>query len=336
VLPDRAPERGEEDFAEQLRALIHAQGSITLEAYMAACNERYYATRDPLGAAGDFITAPEISQMFGELVGVALADCWQRAGRPESAIYVELGPGRGTLAADALRAMGAVGLHPRIALVENSPALRAKQAERVPQAIWHKDLTTIDTGPVLLVANEFLDALPIRQWVGETERRVVCNESGLAKIPDGQVREDSPVQDAIIAALAERLATQGGIALIIDYGHSPSAPGDTLQAVRRHRFADPLNNPGEQDLTAHVDFERIGRVAQAQGVAVHGPIGQGQWLEKLGIAARAAVLAKASPQYSAKIESARDRLCGTEAMGDLFKVIALRNNDWPIPAGFAR
>ena len=317
-----------------LRDRIKAEGPITVEAYMDACNSYYYATRDPLGASGDFITAPEISQMFGELVGACLADCWARAGKPAGARYVELGPGRGTLAADALRVMRPAGLEPPVDFVETSPLLRAAQAKAVPRASWHDDLSTIPEAPLLVVANEFLDALPVRQFVGGVERKVTLAAGGLAFDRDREVVEDSPVRQEIVSEIARKLAVRGGAALIVDYGHSKTAAGDTLQAVRGHEYASVLDKPGEQDLTAHVDFEAVVKAAREAGAAVTPIVTQGQWLERLGIAARAKALQQAHPDRTGAIAAARNRLCDGKQMGELFKVIAIHSPDWPAPAGF--
>ena len=317
-----------------LQDRIRSEGSLTVEAYMDACNSYYYATRDPLGTAGDFTTAPEISQMFGELVGACLADCWARAGRPHGALYVELGPGRGTLAADALRVMRAAGLDPKVHLVETSPVLRAAQGEAVPGASWHETLAEVPDGPLLVVANEFLDALPVRQFVGGVERKLVIAGGGLAFDRDGDIVETSPARDQIVADIASRLVAQGGAALVIDYGHSKSSSGDTLQAVRGHRFAPVLADPGEQDLTAHVDFEAVARAAREAGAAVTPVTTQGQWLKRLGIAARARAIAATRPDRAAEIDAARNRLCGRDEMGGLFKVVAIHSPGWPGPAGF--
>ena len=315
-----------------LRQRIRTDGPMPLEAYMEACNTYYYATRDPLGAAGHFTTAPEISQMFGEIVGAALADCWARAGRPANAVYVELGPGRGTLAADALRVMRAAGLQPPVHFIETSPVLREAQARQVPDASWHDSIADLPNAPLLVVANEFFDALPIRQFVAGKERHVTIAAGSLAFDRDGEVVEASPVRDDAAAQLAAKLGQQGGVALIIDYGHERSAPGDTLQAVRRHRFARVLEEPGEQDLTSHVDFEALGRAAREAGATVSPVIEQGPWLERLGIIARAAALAARAPKRVQEIEAARARLCRTDAMGSLFKVMAIHAPNWPAPA----
>jgi SAM-dependent MidA family methyltransferase len=317
-----------------LRDRILSEGPITVEAYMRACNDYYYATRDPLGAAGDFTTAPEISQMFGELAGACLADCWAKAGKPAGAIYVELGPGRGTLAADALRVLRAAGLDPPVHFVETSPILRKAQAEAVPDAIWNDSIETLPDAPLLLVANEFLDALPVRQFVNGVERKVIAAAGGLAFDRDGETVEDSPARNAAVAQVASRLAANGGLALLIDYGHARSAPGDTLQAVRGHRYAPVLDKPGEQDLTAHVDFEAVAIAARDAGACATSLATQGQWLERLGIAARAQALAHAHPDRSEEVHSARMRLCDAGQMGELFKAIAIHSPDWPAPSGF--
>ena len=322
-------------FERALRERIASDGPISLEAYMEACNAYYYATRDPLGQAGDFTTAPEISQMFGELAGACLADCWARAGKPAGAVYAELGPGRGTLAADALRVLGRAGLDPPVHLVETSPLLRKAQLQAVPAARFHHSLDDLPRAPLLLVANEFLDALPIRQFAGGVERRVAVAGGGLAFDRDGEIVESSPARDGAVAAIARRLTEHGGVALIVDYGHAHSAPGDTLQAVRRHRFAPVLAAPGEQDLTAHVDFEAVARAAAAAGAAVTKVVAQGRWLERLGIAARGRVLADACPERAMEISAAHQRLCDPAQMGEMFKVIALHSPQWPAPAGLA-
>ena len=317
-----------------LRDRILSEGPMTVEAFMAACNDYYYATRDPLGATGDFTTAPEISQMFGELVGACLADCWARAGKPSDAIYVELGPGRGTLASDALRVMHSAGFDPAVHFVETSPVLREAQAAVVPAAAWHDEIANFPEAPMLLVANEFLDALPVRQFVEGVERKVTIAAGGLAFDRGGEIVETSPAREDAVSRIANHIVVSGGAALIIDYGHRKSAPGDTLQALHAHNFSPVLDRPGEQDLTAHVDFEAVAKAARDAGAAVTSLVPQGQWLERLGISARAQALAKAHPERADEILAARERLCGPEQMGDLFKVIAIHSPDWPGPAGF--
>ncbi len=301
---------------------------------MEACNAYYYATRDPLGVDGDFTTAPEISQMFGELVGAALTEVWRRAGAPASVRYVELGPGRGTLARDALRVMRGAGLNPPVHLVETSPTLLEAQAALLGEVTHHDSIGDLPgDGPLLVVANEFLDALPIRQHVGGIERHVEWIGDGLAFDRDGEVVESSPARDEAVRALTEGLVPLGGVALVIDYGHERSAAGDTLQAVRGHRFAPVLAVPGENDLTSHVDFQRVAEVAREAGAFVAGPAEQGAWLERLGIQARARALANASPARAGEIEAARARLCRPDQMGSLFKVLAIHSPEWPKPAG---
>jgi SAM-dependent MidA family methyltransferase len=317
-----------------LRDRIRAEGPITVEAYMEACNEYYYATRDPFGPRGDFTTAPEVSQMFGELVGAALADCWTRAGSPADAIYAELGPGRGTLAADALRVMRSAGFAGGVHFVETSALLRDAQALAIPDAEWHNLIDDLPPRPFLAVANEFLDALPVRQFVGGVERRIAVAAGGLAFDRDGEIVEDSPAREAAIKSIARALVDHGGAALIIDYGHERTAAGETLQSVRRHAFAPVLDNPGGQDLTAHVDFEAVARAAADAGAIVTPVVTQGEWLRRLGIADRAEALSRANPDRSHDIASAVQRLTASDQMGELFKLLALHSPDWPMLAGF--
>jgi SAM-dependent MidA family methyltransferase len=316
-----------------LRDRIKAEGPITVEAFMEACNAYYYATRDPLGAGGDFTTAPEVSQMFGEMIGAALGECWKRAGTPADAIFAELGPGRGTLAADALRLMRASGFAGEVHLVETSPVLRDVQRDAVQQALWHDSVDDLPARPLLLVANEFLDALPIRQHVNGLERRVLIAAGGLAFDRDGEIVESSPARDDAIRSIATCVAAKGGAALIVDYGHERTAPGDTLQAVRGHQFAAVLANPGEQDLTSHVDFEAVAGAARDAGAAVTPVVSQGEWLLRLGIESRAQALSRANPERAGDIQAALDRLTSREQMGGLFKVVAIHAPDWPAPAG---
>jgi len=316
--------------------MIREQGLISVEQYMGLCNALYYATRNPLGAKGDFTTAPEISQMFGEIVGGALADCWLRAGRPANAVYVELGPGRGTLAADALKVLRQAGFVGTVHFVETSPVLREVQGKLHPGAEWHETLVAIPEGtPLLLVANEFFDALPIRQWVGKKERRILFEGDRLEFDVNGAIREDSPARDAVAWEIGAQLDARGGVALVFDYGHARSALGETLQAVRGHRFADVLAYPGEQDLTAHVDFEALAKAASVGSVEVTRVVSQGEWLERLGIGSRAEALARAHPERAEGITAELARLCDPGAMGQLFKVIAIHSPGWPTPAGFA-
>ncbi len=339
--------------------LIAATGPISIAHYMAEANARYYASRDPLGAAGDFVTAPEISQMFGELIGLWLADIWQRAGSPEGVCYVELGPGRGTLARDALRAASQAGLVPEVHFVETSPALRALQQAAHPHAVWHHDLSGLPGDrPLLIVANEFLDALPVRQLVrtvgGWRERMVgVDSEGGFipvagarpmdAAVPagsagagEGAIVETSPAAATVVQEVAGRLAMQGGAALFIDYGYAEPQLGSTLQAVRAHRKVDVFAEPGEADLTAHVDFATLAEVAEQAGARWLGTSGQGAWLAALGIGARAGSLARAAPHAAEAIEAAALRLTAPSEMGTLFKVMGLAAPGWPYGAGLSR
>lgn len=338
------------------RRLITNTGPISLSHYMGESNARYYSAKDPLGTAGDFVTAPEISQMFGELIGLWLADMWINAGREEPIHYVELGPGRGTLAADALRAMKRYGLTPSIHFVEGSTALKDIQLETVPGAQWHHDLSTIPPyGPVLLVANEFLDALPVRQLVmtpdGWRERMVVPEGEKFicvagsqpmdAAVPEarrqaevGTIIETCPGAAATLYEVAGRLVEQGGAALFIDYGHDQIRDGSSLQAVRSHLKVDPFVNPGEADLTAHVDFATLTPIVQSRGCKWLGTVPQGRFLRNLGIDARAQTLAQTAPEHAAAIEAAKERLVGEGQMGLLFKVMGLACPNWPVGAGF--
>jgi NADH dehydrogenase [ubiquinone] 1 alpha subcomplex assembly factor 7 len=337
--------------------MIAGTGPIPVARYMAEANAYYYTRHAPIGSDGDFITAPEISQMFGELIGLWLADLWDRSGRPRGTCYVELGPGRGTLAEDALRAMAKAGLQPAVELVEASPALREAQASRLAGARWHESLDNVPAdGPLLIVANEFFDALPIRQLVATTEgwrERMVAADGDrfvpvagppigtgqipahLSAAPPGTIMEVAPAASAIAGAIAARLSTQGGAALIIDYGYDRSRHGDTLQAVTAHDHADRWSQPGERDLSAHVDFEALAAAAAREGVRVTGPVGQGKWLQALGIDIRASALARSAPERRGDIETARARLTDTDQMGTLFRVLALTGPDWATPAGFA-
>lgn len=342
-------------LADRLAREIAATGPMPVARWMALGNAHYYATRDPFGAGGDFTTAPEISQMFGELIGAWFADIRRRAGSPDKVRLVELGPGRGTLMADMLRSMAAARWTPVVDFVETSPVLRAAQRTRVQGATWHDGLDTVpDDAPLLLVANEFFDALPVRQFVrldiGWRERTVASGIAGftsgrgpadtaplipatLWNAPVGSVVETSPASTAIAAEVGARLSRHGGAALIIDYGHAGPVTGDTLQAVRGHAATDPFADPGEADLTAHVDFTAL---AVAAGVPVAGPIGQGDFLRAIGIDVRAdALRRRATVAQGGAIDAAVERLTGETAMGRLFKVMALTGPGWPSPAGFA-
>jgi len=337
----------------ELVARVRAEGPMTVAEYMGLClghpAHGYYVTRDPLGADGDFVTAPEISQMFGEMIGLWLAQVWEQAGRPEPVRLVELGPGRGTLMADALRAARAPGLADaaEVWLVETSPALRAEQARRVPDARWAERLEDVPAGPLLLVANEFLDALPVRQFLnapeGWRERLVGLSGDrlafGLSEPLPGEGggpswRELCPTAERIAASIAARIGRDGGAALLIDYGYRAAdrPRGPTLQAVRRHERVDPLESPGEADLTALVDFDAL--AGWLSPLAVH-VADQGTFLARQGIGLRAAALAKARPEAAAGVADALERLTAADAMGRLFKVAAALPPGAPVPPGFA-
>ena len=312
----------------------------------------YYTTRDPFGAAGDFVTAPEVSQMFGELLGLWLAQVWADQGGPPF-VLAELGPGRGTLMRDALRAAArqpGFTAAARLWLVETSPALRATQAALLPEARWAARVEDLPEGPLFLLANEFLDALPIRQFQRVEslwrEREVgpdgfrwraphpdAALDARFPLLPDGAIAEVSPEAEAAAAHLGARIARDGGAALIVDYGAWDGA-GDTLQAVAGHAFADPLAAPGEADLTAHVRFRAL--AAAARPARAFGPAGQGAFLERLGITARAAVLARGRPAaVQAAVAAAHRRLTHPDEMGTLFQALALLPREAPVPPGFA-
>ena len=341
---------------EKLKALITAEGPIPVARFMGIANAAYYASHDPFGVKGDFITAPEVSQMFGELIGLAFADAWKEVGKSK-AHYIELGPGRGTLAVDALRAMASVHLQPSVHFVETSPVLCAAQKERVPHAQWHDRLSTLpDDGPLLIVANEFFDALPVEQYVktimGWRELMVRVEMDGFATVPGqvpcedlipesirsahvASVYERAPLAQQVLRALARRLANQGGLMVLIDYGEFGRAGGDTLQAVHAHAYADPFVRPGKSDLTAHVDFGAMVDAASVRGVRVRGPVEQGDWLVALGIDIRSDQLTRAHPERAAELAAARMRLIHPEQMGTLFKVVGLSGPHWPILPGLA-
>ncbi|HEX3350836.1 MAG TPA: SAM-dependent methyltransferase [Acetobacteraceae bacterium] len=318
---------------------------------MARANAAYYATRDPFT---DFTTAPEIAQVFGELLGLWAAVVWQSMGSPSPVLLAEAGPGRGTLMADALRAAARAAPAFRAALsvhlIETSLRLRDAQANALGSASWHEDLESVPCAPLLLIANEFLDALPIRQLVRRGDRwseRFVCDGrfverdavaglAGLPPAPDGGVVEVGSAARAFVQTLARRLARDGGAALIVDYGPSESAPGESLQALKHGRAADPLDSPGEADLTAHVDFAALAEIARDAGASVRGPVPQGVFLTRLGLFERTGVLARTQPplRAAALIEAAR-RLAEPDRMGRLFKAMAICHPDLPSPPGFS-
>jgi NADH dehydrogenase [ubiquinone] 1 alpha subcomplex assembly factor 7 len=340
-------------FAAALRARIGAEGPLRLDAWMGACLGHYYATRDPFGARGDFTTAPEISQMFGELVGLWLAQVWADQGRPDPFVLAELGPGRGTLMRDALRAasrQAGFAAAARLWLVETSPALRAAQAALLPQAHWAARLEDLPAGPLFLVANEFFDALPIRQFqradvlwrerhvgvegfVWAAPRGDAALDARFPGLPDGAIAEVSPQAEAVAAHVGARIAAGGGAALLVDYG-AWDGHGDTLQATAGHAPADPLDRPGEADLTAHVRFRPL--AAAARPARAYGCAPQGLFLERLGVTARARALAEGRPAgVQETVAAAHRRLTHPEEMGSLFQVLALLPGGAPPPPGFA-
>lgn len=341
----------EAPLAAKLRAIIEADGPMSIAQYMAHClgdpEHGYYTTRDPFGADGDFITAPEVSQMFGEIVGAWLVEAWRLAGAPAPVRLVELGPGRGTLMADILRVVRHVpelGAAMSVHLVETSTALAERQRETLGSfsetAHWHTSLGEVPLGPLLLVANEFFDALPIRQFVrldawrervvGTDAKGRLCFGIGSGVLADGpearpgSVLEVRPAADALVAEIAGRIVQDGGAALLIDYGYTESGPSETLQAVHKHAYAGVLEAPGAADLTAHVDFGALARRARSEGAAAHGPMAQGAFLTALGLAARAEALAAGADQAArAALHAAMERLTGAGEMGTLFKVLTL-------------
>ena len=344
-----------------IRTRIKTDGPIPVEQFVEAANNDpehgYYRGRDPLGRDGDFTTAPEISQIFGELIGAWCVVAWQAVGAPSRVILAELGPGRGTLMADLLRATGtlkdfaqAIELH----LIETSPALKTLQRNALgtAQATWHANIDSLPDGPLILIANEFFDALPIEQFVRRGDvwhRRCVGIDNSTDRLcfvdgpptavsleaPDGAIWEASPARVAIAATIGKRLARSGGGALIIAYGHGQAAPGETLQAVARHRPVDVLENPGEADLSAHVDFQALAGAARGAGATVHGPVPQAIFLTRLGLRYREQRLVEgATPTQRVEILSGWRRLVAPDQMGLLFKAIAMTGPGAPVPAGF--
>lgn len=348
--------RAQVDVPAVLRRLINETGPISLSQYMGESNARYYASRDPLGEQGDFITAPEITQVFGELIGVWFADLWSRMTRRKHIHFVELGPGRGTLAKDALRAAATQGFKPQVHFVETSATLRAIQREAFPDCIHHHDISTLpDDAPLLIVANEFFDALPVQHLIRSTDAwypRMVGLENDAFTFVTGKERMDhlvppswvtasqgtlietSPAAVALMAEIARRLKEQGGAALIIDYGHEELRSGSTLQALKSHQKVDVFAHPGDADLTAHVDFELLKLVAEQNGADVMGLQYQGEWLLQMGIDARMEALIRRAPYERPKFERQRDRLVKQSEMGMLFKVLGLCGRRWPFGAGF--
>jgi len=348
---------------------IRLQGPISIAAFMAEAlghpEHGYYMKADPLGARGDFITAPEISQMFGELIGLWCAEVWRLMGQPDTFQLIELGPGRGTLMADALRAakvLSGFGEAARIQLVETSPVLRERQKAALAHwpTAWHQGIDSLTEGPSILVANEFFDALPAHQFErrpeGWRERMVALDGERLVLAassyptppevlipqplrlgaPVGAVAEVSPSAVSTMRAIAERIEAAGGAALLVDYGHADHRTGATLQAVRRHQSHDFLEDPGTADLTAHVDFAALANAARPHA-AVYGPVTQGDFLRNLGIELRARQIRKrASEAQKSVIDAATRRLIDPGEMGTLFKVLAVCDRGLAPPPGFDR
>jgi SAM-dependent MidA family methyltransferase len=323
-----------------------------LDRFMARANALYYATHDPFA---DFTTSPEISQVFGEIIGIWAAVAWQMLGKPDPVLLVEPGPGRGTLMADAVRAIGraapgfAAAL--RVHLIESSPRLRTAQAARVPGAVWHDTLDSVPEAPLILVANEFLDALPIRQFVrrggGWIERFVaggawVEQPADSTEVPpgrdaaEGRIVELNEPARAFVAALAGRMRRHPGVALLVDYGPACSGAGDSLQALARRKPVHPLSPAGSADLTAHVDFADMAVTARSAGAAVQGPVTQGAFLWALGVFQRTEALARGRSETQAEaLREGTRRLTDAAAMGDLFKVLAVTSPGCGALPGFA-
>lgn len=359
-VPDAAP-----SLPELIDMQIRANGPMSIATFMALClthpRHGYYKQADPLGARGDFITAPEISQMFGELIGFFCVNLWQQMEQPKSFTLLELGPGRGTLLQDALRvATKADGfgdaLH--LQLYETNEELKAQQAIRLSQydPYWQTEIDVVSDDPLIVVANEFFDALPVRQFVkgaaGWHERLVGLKEGkrsfGLSPTPipgsampeavrhaaPGEVYEVSLGAADLMQRLSKALGRLGGAVLAIDYGYAQTRPGETLQALRRHAYADPLEAPGKADLSAHVDFGALAGVASGAGLATQPLATQGDFLRRLGIVERARTLSDANPDEASSIATARDRLTGRDQMGELFKVFCAASPGL-IPPGFS-
>lgn len=355
-------------LAAKIAGHIRAEGPISVGAYMAMAlhdpAHGYYARHEPIGRSGDFVTAPEISQIFGELIGLWCADLWLRMGSPDPVILVELGPGRGALLGDFLRAAESVPdfrAALRLYLVEASPVLRAAQRQALvaAQPRFVDGIDAVPEGPLLLVANEFLDALPVRQLIRgpvdwaelhvalDAENRLTLAAGAatpmvtalvppeLRDSPPGTVVEVCPAAAAWVGAVAERVARRQGAGLFVDYGYYPRKSGATLTALRRHRPVELFDDPGTADLSAHVDFAAVMEAAWAAGAAIHGPVPQGRFLTALGAEARLAALCRrALPPQRARLESGLSRLIDPAGMGTLFKALALVSPGLPAPAGF--
>ncbi|MCR9213832.1 MAG: SAM-dependent methyltransferase [Proteobacteria bacterium] len=350
-----------------LKDRIGRSGPISLHDFMKEALGHpefgYYCSKEPFGETGDFITAPEISQIFGELIGLWCVDCWMKMGSPASFNLVEFGPGTGTLMTDALRSAALVPEFlsgADIHLVENSQRLREMQkrslATRGVVASWHDSFPDLPPKPTLFLANEFFDALPIHQYICEKgqwyERQVDWQEEAFqfcqAAQPteldgnyqakeDGTIAEICPAATDFMTAICQTLETHGGAALIIDYGAMGAVIGDSFQALRGHKSIDPLQNPGDADLTAHVKFRQLTDIAERHDLTIQGPTSQGRFLERLGIEARSEMLArKANDEQRQTLKAGLKRLTSTEEMGTLFKVLAVSHNMAAPAEGFGR
>ncbi|WP_431319937.1 class I SAM-dependent methyltransferase [Rhizobium sp. YTU87027] len=348
-------------LGEKIKAIIQANGPISVTDFFSLCladpEHGYYKTREPFGSSGDFVTAPEVSQLFGEMIGVFIVHAWQRHGTPTGVRLVEIGPGRGTMMSDMLRVIARIAPplfeDMTVHLVETSGRLRDIQQETLAshghKVSWHQGFDEIPPGFSLVAANELFDAIPIRQFVrtpaGFRERMVGIDaageltfgvgvagiDSGLLPWPEadvlpGTIFEVSPARQSVMLAICDRLKEHGGTVVAIDYGHLVSGYGDTLQAVRMHEYDPPLAHPGEADLTSHVDFQALAQTATSAGVYVNGMLHQGDFLVGLGILDRAAALGRDREAHMRQIiQTAVDRLAGEGEgrMGELFKVLAV-------------
>jgi SAM-dependent MidA family methyltransferase len=354
------------DLGNRIVRLIEANGPLSVADYMALClydpDSGYYMTREPFGVSGDFTTAPEISQMFGELVAIWLFSTWHTLGAPSPVTLAEIGPGRGTMMKDMLRTLGRIDPgfpgKARIAMVETSPRLAAMQRATLGESAsaieWHGSIATLPPGPLLVVGNELFDAIPIRQYVKSggrwCERAVGLDRTGklgfvaaagsldpallppdAASAGEGAIAETAPARTALMDAIAERLTADGGVGLFIDYGYLQPALGDTLQALKAHAYVDPLAEPGRADLTAHVDFFSLAQTAKTHGLDAHLAT-QGDFLLGTGLIERAGKLgAKADAATRRRLQDEAERLAGPDGMGMLFKVLAIASRGVPLP-----
>lgn len=356
-----------------IREIIALEGPLSIETFMTLALYHpihgYYRSKDPIGRGGDFITAPEISQMFGELIGVFAAEVWLMMGSPAPFRLIELGPGRGTLMSDALRTLRQLPhLHAslEVHLVEVNAGLREVQKKSLERSgaacVWHEAWEDLPAGPAVILANEFFDCLPVKHYVAQAdgwhERLIGLGGSsgdltfglspgalpgegalwldeGQRQTKPGSILEIGFAGMALMKNLAARVAREGGALLVIDYGYQSQISGETLQAVKNHEFADPLRDIGEADLTALVDFKRLAQAAQESGALTYGPVSQGSWLKAMGIAERAEVLKRAAnPRQAGEIDAALTRLTAPNAMGDLFKVLAVTDQGLSEVPGF--